>query len=208
MSYGYKNISNNSVRRAFITHEYIWWDDVFSSEELDKICEISAEVDLREGTTLGNSLSDYRISDNNFHHRTEKNSWIFERLNGLIEHVNNEFYNYDLNGYEFYQYSEYDASKNGQYKYHYDMASNGSNINTKDGTLETRKLSLALLLNEPGVDFKGGEFAFKTGEDDLYTVPKRGRAFLFPSYVLHKVFPVTEGIRKSLVVWVTGPKFK
>jgi PKHD-type hydroxylase len=30
----------------------------------------------------------------------------------------------------------------------------------------------------------------------------------FPSFMLHEVKPVTEGLRKSIVVWVEGPKFK
>lgn len=30
----------------------------------------------------------------------------------------------------------------------------------------------------------------------------------FPSYVMHRVKPVTEGVRYSLVCWVSGPSFK
>ena len=207
MSYGYKGISNNSVSRAHITHEYVYWDNLFSDEELDKICELSSELEMKDGVTLGDTTN-YRISKNNFHRLNENNQWIFDRLNGLINHVNIEFFNYDLNGYDFYQYSEYHANLDGQYKYHFDMSVGGNNIYKPDATIETRKLSLALLLNEPEVDFKGGQFSFKSGEDDTIVESKRGRIYFFPSYVLHKVFPVTEGIRKSLVVWVTGPKFR
>jgi PKHD-type hydroxylase len=35
-----------------------------------------------------------------------------------------------------------------------------------------------------------------------------GKVVLFPSFMLHRVTPVTKGIRRSLVVWVTGPAFK
>jgi PKHD-type hydroxylase len=31
---------------------------------------------------------------------------------------------------------------------------------------------------------------------------------IFPSFMIHRVAPVTKGKRKSVVVWVTGPKFK
>ena len=37
---------------------------------------------------------------------------------------------------------------------------------------------------------------------------KLGRLLAFPSHMLHRVTPVTKGIRKSLVFWVIGPKFK
>jgi len=30
---------------------------------------------------------------------------------------------------------------------------------------------------------------------------------IFPSYLWHRVTPVTKGIRKSLVAWVIGPQF-
>jgi PKHD-type hydroxylase len=37
---------------------------------------------------------------------------------------------------------------------------------------------------------------------------KKGSVLLFPSWILHRVTPVTKGVRKSIVVWVTGPKFR
>ena len=41
------------------------------------------------------------------------------------------------------------------------------------------------------------------------TAPKeRGTVIAFPSYQLHRVTPVTAGIRKSLVAWVLGPDFR
>jgi len=35
-----------------------------------------------------------------------------------------------------------------------------------------------------------------------------GSAVLFPSYLLHRVSPVKQGFRESLVTWVTGPPFR
>ena len=37
---------------------------------------------------------------------------------------------------------------------------------------------------------------------------KQGTIINFPSFVFHRVTPVTKGIRYSLVVWHTGPKLK
>ena len=45
-------------------------------------------------------------------------------------------------------------------------------------------------------------------EEEAETVPfPRGRIIAFPSFMIHRVTPVVEGIRRSIVVWVTGPKF-
>ena len=41
------------------------------------------------------------------------------------------------------------------------------------------------------------------------TAPKNfNSVLLFPSYLLHRVKPVTKGTRRSLVLWISGPKFK
>ena len=37
---------------------------------------------------------------------------------------------------------------------------------------------------------------------------EKGLVTIFPSYMLHRVTPVTKGIRKSLVLWVGGCQFK
>jgi PKHD-type hydroxylase len=64
-----------------------------------------------------------------------------------------------------------------------------------------------MLLNTPGVDFEGGDFQTCLAKET--NVPlKRGQILIFPSFVVHRVKPVTKGIRKSLVIWVTGPGFK
>jgi PKHD-type hydroxylase len=202
-------ITNDSVRRAHITHTYVYWDDLFTDDELNKICEISKNKPLDAGKTLGDSYnsSNYRISEINFSAKDETNEWIFNRLNNLIEYINDTYFNYDLNGYEVYQYAEYDSTKFGKYNYHMDLSNNGSNLQEGE-TIETRKLSFSLLLNDPDVDFDGGDFVIKLGEEDTKIEFKKGRIVFFPSYLLHKVTPVTKGIRKSLVVWVTGPKFR
>jgi PKHD-type hydroxylase len=63
-------------------------------------------------------------------------------------------------------------------------------------------------LNDPK-EFKGGDFQLMVDSDTPVTVEqKKGRAWFFPSYTLHRVTPVTEGERKSLVLWIGGPAFR
>ena len=35
-----------------------------------------------------------------------------------------------------------------------------------------------------------------------------GSVFIFPSYMLHRVTPVTKGIRRSFVLWVGGSHYR
>ncbi len=66
---------------------------------------------------------------------------------------------------------------------------------------------MTLCLND---GFEGGDFLINEGnQDNAKAVPvKKGRAILFPSFMCHKVTPVTAGTRKSLVLWCLGPKFR
>jgi len=76
---------------------------------------------------------------------------------------------------------------------------------------ETRKLSLSLILSDPD-DYEGGDFYIQTGSPDpeklIKMEQKKGRVLAFPSFMIHGVAPVTKGTRRSIVVWVDGPKFK
>lgn len=174
-------------------------DDVFTTEELDTMCEyFDTHAKLQSAATPTNS-GKWRISDVSFFERNDQEiKWIFQKLDKKIMDVNKSAFHYKLNGYNEFQYAVY--NQNGQYKFHPDIAS---------GQLGIRKLSASLLLNDFGVDYEGGEFLFNMGnENKPHTIPlKRGSMVLFPSYLLHAVSPVTKGTRKSLVVWVEGPNF-
>jgi PKHD-type hydroxylase len=75
------------------------------------------------------------------------------------------------------------------------------------GVAEIRKLSLTLLLDD---EFEGGEFQINgSNAHEPIVVPlHKGRAVLFPSFMIHRVTPITKGKRRSIVVWVVGPKFQ
>ena len=68
-----------------------------------------------------------------------------------------------------------------------------------------RKISMTLLLSDPAT-FEGGELEFmhKGKKAKL----KQGQAIFFASWLQHRVKPVTQGERKSLVMWFGGPSFK
>ena len=77
-----------------------------------------------------------------------------------------------------------------------------------------RKLSMTCCLSDPK-DYKGGEFEFRFTDDEGKNVDKvckeiipRGSIVVFPSHVHHRVKPVTEGTRHSLVMWSCGEPFK
>lgn len=206
MSHNYKFISNEPKRRQFGIPNLIAINDTFTTDQLDAIEQMCLSNVLDKATTIGQDdtqQSCIRKSACKFYNVNSDTQWIFSRLNEVIEYANNSLFNFDLNGYDTFQYTEYRL--NGEYNFHQDSS---EFWNPSMNETETRKLSLSLVLNTPKVDFEGGEFETRTHSSDTVHESARGRIFMFPSYVVHRVSPVTRGIRKSLVVWVTGPKFR
>ena len=71
-----------------------------------------------------------------------------------------------------------------------------------------RKLSFSLQLSDPE-DYKGGELEFIDNSNKPFLAPKqRGTMVVFDSRVKHRVRKVKSGLRKSIVGWVIGPRWK
>jgi hypothetical protein len=70
---------------------------------------------------------------------------------------------------------------------------------------ETRKLTALAILND---DYEGGKFFLNAKGTVYYPPQKKGTVLVFPSYMIHGVEPVTQGIRYSCVTWLVGPYFK
>jgi PKHD-type hydroxylase len=126
---------------------------------------------------------------------------IWSKFANVFAEVNRRNFHYDLTGfYEPMQIGVYTADKKGHYDWHTDASSMDTGA--------PRKLSMALLLSDSS-EFEGGEFQVKASTDEARTLEtKRGRAWFFPSYMLHRVKPVTKGTRRSLVIWAGGPAFR
>ena len=207
-------ISNVPRERSTVTYSHTWWDKAFTDDELTKIIGYCDDIGTERAHILGTDKSDadkiekVRRCDIKFHHRNENTAWIFDKLNNVITSLNNQFYGFDLNGYDAFQYTSYNSAESGEYGWHMDTCMGGSHLPTE--MIEPRKLSLTFLLNDPVDDFDGGKFQINGGnEHDAETldIPK-GRIIAFPSFMLHRITPVTRGFRKSIVVWVVGPKFR
>jgi len=57
--------------------------------------------------------------------------------------------------------------------------------------------------------YEGGEFQIFESEnpETIFNFSKGGDMLLLKSSILHRVNPVTKGIRKSLTIFLEGPKF-
>ena len=192
----YNTIYNDPTPRSRVSNAWSYWDDGFTNEELQKIIDYCESEGTHRGTIFsGNQEETERVRKSNvkFHSRNDSTAWIFDRLNFIIQATNERFYNFDLNGYESFQYTTYNADEQGEYNWHMDMCLN----HMPDNMYETRKLSMTLQLND---DYEGGEFVM--WEDEVIEL-KQGSVLIFPSNYLypHKINPVKKGTRYSFVSW-------
>lgn len=199
-------ICNNPWERSVVTYPFAWWDNAFTDEELGRIVAYCDGQGTERARVLGSETpDDGRRCDIKFHPRNDETAWFFDRMNTIIEGLNNQFYGFDLNGYAAFQYTSYDAAERGAYQWHMDMHLGKAGLPAS--MVEPRKLSVTLVLND---DFEGGEFMLNLESEAraIRAATPKGRVVAFPSFILHSVQPVTKGVRKSAVVWVTGPKFR
>jgi PKHD-type hydroxylase len=78
-------------------------------------------------------------------------------------------------------------------------------IDTGQEIAARRKLSISLQLSE-SEEYSGGDIDFPDGLFHPFS-RARGTAIIFPSYLFHRVSPITTGTRRALVAWCSGPPF-
>ena len=62
-------------------------------------------------------------------------------------------------------------------------------------------ISCTIFLSDPN-DYSGGELVFSIGAQALSYKLSAGQAIIYPSTTLHRVEPVTEGVRSVAVTWL------
>jgi len=126
-------------------------------------------------------------------------TWIAGIMHNMFISANNDYFHYDLDHFDSgIQATKYQEGQ--EYNWHTDTGE-GDGI----GKLP-RKLSMSFVLGE---DFEGGELdIFYPSDHQIFSHNlKPGTVCIFPSWVSHRVKPVTSGIRYSLVAWMNGPDF-
>jgi len=198
--------------------------DTIPSDLMDII-----EADLTEKYDPMMETSKLMGNNTNLNKRNSKNAWIptTHWLGGLMWHyfkkANDEFFHYDLTCIdgESMQYTQYEL--NQKYDWHQDEglssfykpqatgSRNDQNIIQDFINREAeqvRKLSCSLQLSDEE-DYEGGGTQVRDINNDMVTLPKgRGSLFFFDSRLQHRAKTVHKGLRKSLICWAVGPRWK
>lgn len=180
---------------------FIFFENEFTDEELQKIIDLSKQIEPHSARVGGNINAPEGVLDKKIRsselfwiHWANEFNWLFEKMSSVALRCNQNWYNFDLSAFgEALQLTRYLAEEEGHYEWHEDVGANNMSL---------RKLSMVVMLND---DFEGGELEIFPYEKIKL---KKGMIICFPSYKYHKVHSVTKGERWSLVSWVSGPPFR
>jgi len=185
---------------------YYWFEEGFTPEELITIEQQVQEIPFQPGITEtggqdeGEGL-EARNSMIKWIPFSEDTKWIYDKLGDLATIANTDVFNFDLyNMPENIQYTEYYGTDQGHYDWHMDVGGSG--------LMKFRKLSITVQLSGPD-EYEGGDLQLWTGGQYPMTAPRgKGNVVMFPSYIMHRVLPVTSGTRKSFVLWLGGGHYR
>jgi predicted 2-oxoglutarate/Fe(II)-dependent dioxygenase YbiX len=146
----------------------------------------------------GNTNPDIRRSQVVMLGAEPRYDWLYDRIWAAAQECNRQFFCVDLAGVEAnIQLGRYDSADRGFYNWHTDFA----------GLKPRRKISVSIQLSR-GEDYEGGDLELMYGEQPQRMDRGRGAFIAFPSFLLHRVTPVTRGTRWSLVAWIMGPRWR
>jgi PKHD-type hydroxylase len=191
-----------SNQRNNVNHfNYYYFTNVFTEQELEQIIEVGESQPKIKATTVGEDISlevsDYRVSDIAWLSNNPKTSWVYDRIADLAIKANSEMWNFDIWDFQDdLQYTSY-YGNGGHYDWHADLGVGISN----------RKLSVVLQLSNAD-EYEGGELQMNTGGSILNVPKEKGLICFFPSFVLHRVTPLSSGLRRSLVTWLCGANLR
>jgi len=119
--------------------------------------------------------------------------WLYHRV-GMLLLKANATYGFRLMGLqEPLQFSRYAAG--GKFDWHVDAGGEAT---------AGRKLSLSIQLSS-SADYDGGDLEFLNNAGE--SARALGTAVVFPSFLAHRVAPVSRGLRQALIAWAYGPSF-
>jgi PKHD-type hydroxylase len=194
------------------TNTYWTFSNVLDEKTCNKIIDIGNNAEWGGGEVETNSKFEVDEAVRKSGVVFTNEQWLYDIIWPYMEKANfNSGWRYNIKYAESMQITKYE--KGEFYNFHRDGKSDHlSSYNRSDNGFlhgNNRKLSMTVLLND---DYEGGDFQFAQYSKEKCNVisveqNKIGSIIVFPSYMEHRIIPITKGLRYSLVVWFVGPPF-
>ena len=205
---------------------YYWY---FKSALPERICDDIIKYSLSKNESMARTggYDNKKLNEDEIRNlKNKRNSdvvwlnegWIYKELQPYIHKANKKAgWNFEWDRSESCQFTKY--KHNQYYDWHCDSWAKPYDKPNSPDNGKIRKLSMTCQLTD-GSEYKGGEleFDFRNYDPNMRDEFKhlkqakeilpKGSIIVFPSFVYHRVKPVTKGTRYSLVMWNLGYPFK
>jgi PKHD-type hydroxylase len=216
-----------------LKYYYYYFQSALSSKLCDEILKYGTSHKSEMAVIGDFERSNGKMSEKDINNMQKKrksqivwldDTWIYKEIHPFINEANRlAGWNFDWDWSQPCQFTKYEAGQ--YYGWHCDSFDKPyQRDKLEDGTYppdhgKIRKLSVTISLNDP-TEYAGGnlEFDFRNQVDwernkkksikSCDEIRPRGSIIVFPSFVWHRVSPVTRGTRYSLVIWNLGRPFK
>ena len=176
------------------------WSGAVHTDVIDAIKQRAEEVAFQNATIFSGEEKNDDIRRSQVKWLSHDNA-TKQFLWQYIQQANRNAFGFNIDNLGDIQYTEYEETDEGHYDWHHD-------INWSQDRAYDRKLSITVQLTD-GSEYEGGQFEFsEVANPDPGASKKLGTVLVFPSYLKHRVTPVTKGKRISLVGWFEGPRWK
>jgi len=180
--------------------EYIYFEQMFQPQEIEHLLKQWSSEDTQDAVMSSGSDNDegqLRKSTVQFLDNNDLNRWVYDKLAMVVQQGNMQSYGFDLAGFkEKLQLTQY--AEGDHFQWHMDFGAN---------EISHRKLSITVQLSKPDA-YEGGDLLFRANDKEIPAPRTQGTVVVFPSFVQHRVTPITKGLRRSIVGWAAGHPYR
>jgi PKHD-type hydroxylase len=180
----------------------VMWHGLFSTAQLDALERQCDRLPLEPAQLTGKGNESIRTTQVAWVLRSTGTEDLYRHMEAIVLRLNTDLFHFELTGLMAMQYAVYRATDAGYFDWHNDYGRYRG-----DPGQEPRKITMSLQLSGES-SYDGCDLEIRAAHPVDVAPRARGTLVAFRANALHRVTPITRGVRKSLVIWAAGPEFR
>jgi PKHD-type hydroxylase len=177
------------------------WPGAIAPDDCTDLLAEYSELPYEKAELIGNAPDQYRVTRIRCL-PTRTDDHLPKVLMDYADNANRSMFGFDIRAVYDVQLAEYRAEDGAHFGWHVDSLPPLST-----GVAFDRKLTVVVQLTAP-TEYEGGNLEILGEGASVAEWRQQGTVIVFPSFLTHRVTPVTEGVRHSLVTWAEGPRWR
>jgi PKHD-type hydroxylase len=180
----------------------VTWRGLFTPAQLDDLERRCDGLPLEPAQLTGAGNGSIRTTEVAWVYRNAQTEDLYLRMEAIVLRLNTDLFHFELTGLTTMQYAVYRHEEAGYFDWHNDYGRYRGAPNQ-----EPRKITMSLQMSD-GASYDGCDLEVRAAHPIDVAARERGTLMAFRANALHRVTPITRGLRKALVVWAAGPEFR